>query len=223
MGCGLPEYLLLFRKQQTDLSKGFADEPVTRDKQTFTRAKWQAMAHSFWKSSGNRMLKLDDMSNWQLDRIISWFKQWNFENVYDWNMHVELGEALDNRKKLPSSFMALAPQSWHDGVWTDVSHMRGLNAEQNRNKVEKHICPLPFDIVERVIDNWSTEGDTVLDPFAGLFTVPYLAVKMGRKAIGIELAREYYDSGLKYMKSIEYKATIPTLFDLIESEQSAAV
>ncbi|HEX2866131.1 MAG TPA: DNA methyltransferase [Ignavibacteriales bacterium] len=218
MSCGLPEYLLIFRKQQTDLSKGFADEPIRKSKEDFTRAKWQLLAHSFWRSSGNRMLTAQEVAGLTLDKAMEWFKNWNLNEIYDYELHKELGEKLDEKKKLPSSFMALKPESWTDMLWTDINYMRGLNAEQNKQKAEKHICPLPFDIVERVIDNWSMEGDTVLDPFAGLFTVPYCAVKAGRMGIGIELSRQYFKSGVKYMKMAEEEVSVPTLFDVFSNE-----
>jgi hypothetical protein len=51
MGVGSPEYVLLFHKPQTDRSRGYADTPVTKDKQDYTRARWQIDAHAFWRSS----------------------------------------------------------------------------------------------------------------------------------------------------------------------------
>lgn len=64
----------------------------------------------------------------------------------------------------------------------------------------------------------SMEGDLVDDPFGGLFSTAYKAVQMKRKAVSCELKPEYYDDGLFYLKSIEYKLSMPTLFDLIEYE-----
>src|SRR5690606_7235437 len=56
MGVGSPEYILLFRKPQTDRTKGYADVPVTHDKSDYTRARWQVDAHAYWRSSGDRHL-----------------------------------------------------------------------------------------------------------------------------------------------------------------------
>ena len=42
---GSPEYILLLRKPQTDRSKGYADEPVKKSKDEYTRAQWQVDAH----------------------------------------------------------------------------------------------------------------------------------------------------------------------------------
>ena len=73
-----------------------------------------------------------------------------------------------------------------------------------------------------MIDSWSTEGDVVLDPFAGLFTVPYIAIKKGRKGIGIELNEKYFADGVVYLRQEEMKKIIPTLFDVIKEEVEVA-
>ena len=97
--------------------------------------------------------------------------------------------------------------------------MRSLNSEQFRKKQQNHICPLPFDIVERVIRLYSNPDDVVLEPFAGLFTVPYTAIKMGRRAYGIELNSTYFDAGAKYCEAIEQQVLTPTLFDWLETQE----
>src|SRR3546814_7776947 len=52
MGAGVPEYLLIFRKPPTDRSNGYADVPVVKDKEAFTRGRWQFDAHGFTRSNG---------------------------------------------------------------------------------------------------------------------------------------------------------------------------
>jgi DNA modification methylase len=59
------------------------------------------------------------------------------------------------------------------------------------------------------------KGELVDDPFGGLFSTAYKAIEMGRNAISTELNPDYYDDGLFYLKSVEYKVNVPTLFDLI--------
>ena len=78
-----------------------------------------------------------------------------------------------------------------------------------------HICPLQFDIVERIINRYSAEGETIYDPFGGLMTVPYTAVKMHRYGIGCELSADYFRDGVGYLQEIESKTAMPTLFDLL--------
>ena len=56
---------------------------------------------------------------------------------------------------------------------------------------------------------------TVLDPFAGLMTVPYCALKLRRRAIGIELSADYFRDGVRYVEAAAREASVPTLFDAI--------
>ena len=78
-----------------------------------------------------------------------------------------------------------------------------------------HVCPLQIDIVERIINRYSNTGDVVFDPFAGLFTVPYMAVKMGRYGWGTELNTDYFCDGVGYLQSAEAERDVPTLFDFV--------
>jgi DNA modification methylase len=199
MGCGLPEYLLLFRKVPTATDTARADEPVTKDKGDYSRARWQIDAHSFWRSDGNTPL---------LPR-----------ELYDYEAHVERLEDRDEKGALPASWFYEPPASKSDWVWDDVVYMHTLNTQQARKRRENHICPLPFDIVERAVRLYSNTGDVVLDPFAGLFTVPYVAVKLGRIGHGVELSEEYWSVGVKYCQEAEIEAKSPTLFDYLGAAQ----
>lgn len=198
MGSGLPEYLLLFRKPPTDASNAYADEPVTKSKADYTRSRWQIDAHSFWRSNGNRPLLPHEL--------------------YDYEAHVTRLEEKERNGNLPASFFYEPPVSTSDWVWDDIVFMRSLNSNQAQKRKENHICPLPFDIVERVIRLYSNESDLILDPFSGLFTVPYTAVKMRRRAYGIELHYPYFRDGVKYCQDAEIQAVAPTLFDLAALE-----
>lgn len=60
-----------------------------------------------------------------------------------------------------------------------------------------------------------SHGEVVFDPFAGLFTVPVTAVKMGRKGYGIELNSDYFRDGVGYLKAAEAEICMPTLFDFL--------
>lgn len=95
--------------------------------------------------------------------------------------------------------------------------MRTLNTTQSQKRLQLHVCPLQIDIVERIINRYSNPGDVVLDPFGGLMTVPYMAVKMGRYGVGIELNTDYFRDGVNYLESIEAQISQPTLFDFIRS------
>lgn len=216
MGVGCPEYILLFRKLPTDRSTAYADIPVSKSKEEYTRAQWQIDAHGYWRSSGDRLMNKDELQSISVDNLQAVYRKFSRENVYDYKEHVELAKSLDKDGKLPATFMVVAPGSWNDlEVWDDINRMRTLNTTQARRRLQMHVCPLQIDIVERIINRYSNEGDLVLDPFGGLMTVPLTAVKMNRKGYGIELNPDYFRDGVGYLKDAEDELETPTLFDFL--------
>lgn len=218
MGVGSPEYVLLFRKPQTDRSRGYADERVSKSKDDYSRARWQVDAHAFWRSSGDRQLTADELAAFGPDTLAKVFTENSLKGVYDYEEHVQVGEALEQRDSLPAKFMAIAPGSWHPEVWHDINRMHSLNGAQAQRGLNNHICPLQFDIVDRIITRYSNPGELVFDPFAGLMTVPYRALKLGRRGRGVELNHEYFLDGVKYLRAAEQELTAPSLFDLLKAE-----
>lgn len=219
MGVGCPEYILLFRKLPTDHSKGYADVRVSKKKGDYTRARWQIDAHGFWRSSGDRPFTREELERVPVSRLQSVYRKYSRNTVYDYAEHVRLAEELDKDGRLPSTFMVVAPGSWDMTVWDDINRMRTLNTSQSRRRQQMHVCPLQLDIVERLIERYSNPGELVADPFAGLFTVPYTALKMGRKGKGVELNPDYFRDGVGYCESAEAEQEAPTLFDLMEQEE----
>lgn len=220
IGAGSPEYIVVLRKPQTDKTRGYADDPVKKSKKEYSRARWQVDAHAFWRSSGNRLLTTEELSAMGPDKLASLFTKQSLEQIYDYESHIKIGEELDLRGKLPTSFMSLAPGSHHENVWHDVNRMLTLNGNQTRKGLNNHICPLQFDIVNRIIDRYSMPGEIVFDPFGGLMTVPYRAILKGRYGIGVELNPEYFLDSIAYCKSAEIEVRTPTLFDYIEEKAS---
>lgn len=219
MGVGCPEYILLFRKPQTDSTKGYADFPVKHSKKEYSRGRWQIDARAKWNSSGNRLLTPEELENLELESANATFLARAETMIYDYAAHVEVAEAMDRRGRLPSKFETFRVPARSPWVWHDVNRMRTLNGEQARKNLEKHICPLQFDIVERVIERWSNPGEVVFDPFGGIMTVPLCAVKMGRFGVGCEFNHEYWAHGVKYLKAAEDLLNVPTLFDVIENKE----
>ncbi|MGH3470684.1 MAG: DNA methyltransferase, partial [Nocardioidaceae bacterium] len=218
MGVGSPEYVLLFHKPQSDRSKGYADVPVVKDKAEYSRSRWQTDAHAFWRSSGDRHLTTDELAAMGPDQLAKLFTEQSLQQVYDYESHVRIGEALDGRGSLPSTFMALAPGSHHPMVWHDVNRMRTLNGEQSMRGLVQHICPLQIDIVDRLIVRYSNPDDLVLDPFSGLGTVPVRALHHGRRGLGVELNPGYFLDAVKYCEAVERERGMPTLFDALDGE-----
>lgn len=222
MGVGSPEYILIFRKPQTDRSKGYADEPIQKTKEEYTRARWQVDAHAFWRSSGDRLLCPDEMAGLPTNDFVKQFKDHSRAEVYDYDAHVSLGEAMDEKGNLPAKFMSIAPESIDPEVWTDINRMLTLNSNQAKRNLSMHICPLQLDIVKRIINRYSNPGDIVFDPFGGIMTVPYVALKLGRRAMASELNPDYFKDGVKYLQAFEREKSAPTIFDYIEQEKQAS-
>lgn len=217
MGVGCPEYILLFRKLPTDHSKAYADVKVTKSKEDYTRAQWQIDAHGFWRSSGDRLVSKEEIMAMDAGKIQAAYRKSSRSTVYDYAEHVRMAEELDADGKLPATFMVVAPGSWTDEVWDDINRMRTLNTTQSQRRQQLHVCPLQLDIVDRLINRYSNEGDLVLDPFGGLGTVALEAIKAGRKGYSIELNNAYFRDAVGYLKEYEEHQieTNFSLFDLI--------
>lgn len=217
MGVGCPEYVLLFRKLPSDTSRAYADIPVTKSKTEYTRARWQVDASAFWRSDGNRFVALEELKKCPVSELGKAYQRYSRENVYNHDEHIELAECLEENDKLPSGFGVMTPGSWSGYVWDDVNRMNTLNSRQSNKELQMHICPLQLDIVNRIIERYSSVGEWILDPFAGLMTVPYCAIRKKRRGIGIELNYQSYHDGLCYLKEADTASSAPTLFDLLDA------
>jgi len=214
MGVGLPETIYIFRKAPTESNNAYGDIPIYKEKTDYTRPLWQIDAHAYWKSSGNRLISSEDVAQFDLKRVCNMWKNHDLKEVYNYAKHLELSEELEKLGKLSSLFMTLPTHSNNEMVWTDINRMNTLNANQANKKKEKHICPLQLDIIERLINRYSMEGENVFDPFGGLLSTCYIASKMKRNSRAHELNTQYFTDGLYHLKALEYKLSTPTLFEL---------
>jgi hypothetical protein len=97
-------------------------------------------------------------------------------------------------------------------VWMNVNQTRVLNGRQAKGQHdERHICPLQLDVIDRCLKLYSNPGDLVVDPFNGIGSTGYEAIKMGRRYFGIELKPEYARQAAKFLEEAE--ASQSTLFD----------
>jgi len=95
-------------------------------------------------------------------------------------------------------------QKYASPVWMDINPSRTLQKQSARHeKDEKHICPLQLDVIERGIQLWSNENDTVFSPFMGIGSEGHVALKMGRRFIGIELKESYYKQAVNNLRKAE--------------------
>jgi len=106
--------------------------------------------------------------------------------------------------------------NWAHGIWTDISETNTLQYYCGRDPMdEKHVAPLQLETIERCIKLYSNPGETILTPFMGIGSEAFVAVKLGRRAIGIELKESYYKIAVQNLR----KATELTR-DLFSGEVS---
>lgn len=103
-------------------------------------------------------------------------------------------------------------QRYASPVWMDIRQSDTLQRKSARaEKDERHICPLQLEVIKRGIELWTNPGDIVLDPFAGIGSTNYTALRMGRRTIGIELKDSYYAQAVA---NCEVAMTEPIIGDL---------
>lgn len=102
-------------------------------------------------------------------------------------------------------------------VWMTVRQGNVLNGRMARGQEdERHICPLQLDVIDRCLRLYSNPGDLVLDPFNGIGSTGFMALKMRRRYLGIELKPEYASQSAKFLAEAE--AGQETLFDAVAAE-----
>ena len=115
----------------------------------------------------------------------------------------------ENPEPIPHTHETFPVDVWQryaSPVWMDIRQSNTLQRTSARDeKDEKHICPLQLDVIERCIDLWTNPGDIVFDPFAGICSVPYQAVIMGRRGLGVELKDTYFIQGKANMEVADQK------------------
>ncbi|QJY46689.1 DNA-methyltransferase [Pseudonocardia broussonetiae] len=100
-------------------------------------------------------------------------------------------------------------------VWLDIKETRTLNVRAGREHAdERHICPLQLDFIERCIRLWSNPGETVLTPFAGIGSEVFVARKLGRRGVGVELKPSYWRTAVDNLRRLDAELDTPALLDL---------
>ncbi len=93
---------------------------------------------------------------------------------------------------------------WARPIWYSIKESNTLNARAAREKDdERHLTPLQLDFIERCVRLWTNPGETVFSAFAGVASELYVAVKWGRRGLGIELKPSYWRTGCEYLTELE--------------------
>ena len=121
--------------------------------------------------------------------------------VQDW----EIAKARSKEEK-DRLYSIAVWQRYASPVWFDIQQTNVLNIKRAReDKDEKHIAPLQLDVIERAVELWSNPGDLVFSPFAGLGSEGYMALKMGRRFVGAELKKSYFDCAIGNLSEAKAK------------------
>lgn len=103
-------------------------------------------------------------------------------------------------------------------AWWGIKETNTLNAAAGRDQAdERHIAPLQLGFIERCIRLWSNPGELVLTPFAGIGSEVYVARKLGRRGIGIELKHSYWRTAVANLRRLDEELSAPGLFDIGEA------
>ena len=126
----------------------------------------------------------------------------------------------DNPERVTNTNETFPVKQWQgyaSPIWTDINPSDTLQFRNAReHDDERHICPLQLEVIRRAIRLWSNEGDLVLSPFAGIGSEGYVAIEMGRRFLGVELKRSYFDCACENLRRAVTEANQPTLFDCAE-------
>lgn len=127
----------------------------------------------------------------------------------------------ENEKRVTHTNETFPVDKWQEyasPVWMGIKQSNTLNRTSAREeRDEKHICPLQLDVIERCVELWTAEGDTVFTPFLGIGSEVYQSLLMNRNGVGIELKKSYYDQAVKNCKKAVEKEVQLDLFEGLEA------
>ena len=119
----------------------------------------------------------------------------------------------DNEELIPhthENFPVDVWQQYASPVWMDIRQSDTLQHTSARaEQDEKHICPLQLEVIQRCIELWTNPHDIVFDPFMGIGSTPYVALRMGRRGIGCELKGSYYEQAVANLTNAAKEETMP--------------
>jgi DNA modification methylase len=126
------------------------------------------------------------------------------------------GENPERVTHTDDTFPVRVWQQYASPIWTDINPSDTLQYRSAReNEDERHICPLQLTVIRRGIELWTNKNDIVLTPFLGIGSEAYMAVKMNRRAVGIELKDSYYRQAVENVKSATQERQMD-LFDFLQ-------
>lgn len=162
----MPDYVLIFTK------KGENEVPVTHENgltKYFGETPILPNILNAWNNANNS--NLNDAQLWE-------------------HLNVKYKDHQDPKSNKLSHYIW---QRYASSVWDDIRIDNVLPFRDSKEEDdEKHVHPLQLDVIDRIVELYSNEGEVVFTPFMGVGSEVYSPVSLGRKAIGIELKDSYY-------------------------------
>ncbi len=113
-------------------------------------------------------------------------------------------------------------QRYASPVWMDINPSDTLQKKSAReHEDERHVCPLQLQVIERALELWTNPGDVVLSPFMGIGSEGYVSLRNGRKFIGVELKRSYWEQACRNLAAAE-ESQQQSLFEGTEEGEGEA-
>lgn len=103
---------------------------------------------------------------------------------------------------------ASCPSGWGIRETDTLSTVTAKDAQD-----EKHLCALQLGVIERLVLLHSAPDETIHDPFGGIASTGYIALKHRRKFVGSELKGSYYRQGVRNLDAALSDRNAMTLFD----------
>ena len=129
------------------------------------------------------------------------------------------GENPERVTHTNESFPVNVWQRYASPVWMDIRQSDTLQKKSAREeKDERHICPLQLEVIKRCIELWTNPNDIVLDPFAGIGSTNYVALRMNRRTVGVELKESYYKQAVANCSGAIQMEMLTDLYDEIDEE-----
>ena len=100
------------------------------------------------------------------------------------------------KKRIEEGFKGARSYDW----FTDINLVKNVSKEDYN-----HPCPVPVELMERIIKLTTNEGDLVVDPFSGSGTTAIACMNTNRRFIGFEISENYYRMSLDRIKNNKEK------------------
>lgn len=203
---GMADYVVVFRKWSEGVEKW--PDPVLHTEEEFPLPQWQRWASPVWD-------QVELPQEWEDYALRAPSVAGTVEEALSL---MQRGRALFGQfRQFYSRFVTAFRDATREQqpVWMDIDQTNVLNYQIAKgNGDEKHICPLQLGLIHRCLRLWTKPGDLVLSPFAGIGSEGYEALKLGRRFIGIELHRNYWEWACRNLERAANESAQGSLFDL---------